>query len=111
MNDIFIMKKTKKEHRERTRRILRKLLKIELRIKLFKSEFEKKKVKFLRYIIEKEDIKSDSKKIRILKEQFRPIRIKEIQRLMNFVNYYRKLVLELSEKAYLLNQLLKKSKK
>ena len=68
INDIFIMRKTKKEHRERTRRILKKLLKTGLRIKFFKSKFEKKEIKFLRYIIERESIKSDSKKIRILKK-------------------------------------------
>ena len=68
MNDIFIMKKTKKKHRERTRRILKKLLKTELKIKFFKSEFEKEEVKFLRYIVGQRDIKPDSKKIRILKE-------------------------------------------
>ena len=68
MNDIFIMKKTKEEHRERTRKILRKLLKIGLRIKFSKNEFEKKKVKFLRYIIGYGDIKSDSKKVRMLKK-------------------------------------------
>ena len=68
MNDIFIMKKTKKEHRERTRKTLRKLLKTGLRIKFFKSEFEKEEVKFLRYIIERESIRPDSEKIRVLKE-------------------------------------------
>ena len=68
MNDIFTMRKIKKKHRERIRRTLRKLLKAELKIKLSKSEFEKKKVKFLGHIIEKEDIKSDSEKIRVLRE-------------------------------------------
>ena len=52
MNDIFIIRKTKKEYRERIRKILKKLLKIELKIKFFKSEFEKKEIKFLEYIIE-----------------------------------------------------------
>ena len=68
MDDIFIMRKTKKEHRERTRKILRKLLTTKLRIKFSKSEFEKEEVKFLRYIIGREGIKLDSKKIRVLKE-------------------------------------------
>ena len=62
------MEKTKKKHRKRTRKTLRKLLIIELRIKLSKNEFEKKEVKFLRYIVGQRDIKSDSKKIRVLKE-------------------------------------------
>ena len=111
MDDIFTIKKTKKEHQERIRRTLEKLLKIGLRIKLFKSEFEKEEVKFLRYIIGREDIKPDSEKIRILRKWFRSIRVKKVQRLMGFVNYYYKLVLELLEITYLLNQLLKKGKK
>ena len=68
MNDIFIMRKTKEEHRERTRKTLEKLLKTELRIKFFKSKFKKEEVKFLRYIIGQKDIKSDSKKVKILKK-------------------------------------------
>ena len=62
------MRKTKEEHRKRIRKKLKKLLKIELRIKFFKSEFEKEKIRFLRYIIEREEIKLDSKKIKTLKE-------------------------------------------
>ena len=68
MNDIFIIKKIKEKYREKIRKILEKLLVIELRIKFFKSKFEKEKVKFLRHIIEREDIKSDSEKVKILKE-------------------------------------------
>ena len=78
MDDIFIIKKTKKEHRERTRKTLRKLLKVRLRIKLSKSEFEKEEVKFLRHIIEKEDVKPDSEKVRVLRKWSRPTKIKEI---------------------------------
>ena len=68
MDDIFIMKKIRKKHRERVRKILKKLLKTGLRIKFFKNKFEKEEVKFLGHIVEREDIKSDSKKIKVLKE-------------------------------------------
>ena len=68
MNDIFIMKKTKEEHRKKIRETLRKLLVTRLKIKFSKSEFEKEEVKFLEHIIERGDIKSDSEKVRVLKE-------------------------------------------
>ena len=68
INNIFIIKKTKKEHRKRTRIILKKLLTTKLRIKFFKNKFEKEEVKFLRYIVERGDIKPDSEKIKILKK-------------------------------------------
>ena len=105
------MRKTRKEYRERTRKTLEKLLTIELRIKLFKSEFEKKEVKFLKYIVGQKDIKSDPKKIRVLKEWSRFTKIKKVQSLMDFINYYRKLSSKLLETTYLLNQLLKKKRK
>ena len=62
------MKKTKEEYKKRTRKTLEKLLTTKLRIKFSKSEFEKKEVKFLRYIVERGDIKPDLEKIRVLKE-------------------------------------------
>ena len=103
INDIFIIKKTKEEYRERIQRILKKLLKTELRIKFFKSKFEKEEVRFLEYIIEQKDIRLDSKKVRILKKWSRFTRIKEIQSLIDFVNYYHKLVFRLSKITYSLN--------
>ena len=62
------MKKTKKEYRKKIRKILKKLLTIELKIKLFKNEFKKKEVKFLRYIVGRKDIKSNLEKIKVLKK-------------------------------------------
>ena len=78
IDDIFIIEKTKEEHRERIQRTLKKLLKTELKIKLFKNKFEKEEVRFLRYIIEQENIRPDSKKIRILKKWSRFTRIKKV---------------------------------
>ena len=68
INDIFIMRKTKEKHRKRIRKTLEKLLTTGLKIKLSKNEFEKKKVKFLGYIIRRGDIKPDSEKVRVLKK-------------------------------------------
>ena len=68
MDDIFIIKKTKEKHQEKTRRTLEKLLKIRLRIKFFKNKFKKEEIKFLRHIIKRKDIKLDSKKIRMLRK-------------------------------------------
>ena len=68
IDDIFIIKKMKKEYQERIRKVLKKLLKVELRIKFFKSKFKKEEVKFLRHIIRQESIKSDSEKVKTLKK-------------------------------------------
>ena len=62
------MKKIKEEHQERIRKTLKKLLKIRLRSKFSKNEFKKEEVKFLEYIVEQENIKLNSKKIRVLRK-------------------------------------------
>ena len=72
------MKKIKEEHRKRTRKTLRKLLTTELKIKFFKSKFKKEEIKFLGYIIGREDIRLDSEKVRILKKWPRFTRVKEV---------------------------------
>ena len=97
------MKKIKGMQRKRIRKTLKKLLTTELRIKFFKSKFEKEEIKVLGYIVGREDIKLDSEKVRILKKWSRFTRVKEIQSLMDFVNYYRKLTLKLSKTTYSLN--------
>ena len=72
------MRKTKEKHRKRTRETLRKLLTAELRIKLFKSEFEKEEVKFLRHIIGRGNVKSDPEKVKVLREWSRSTKIREV---------------------------------
>ena len=72
------MKKTKEEHRKRIWKILKKLLKTRLRIKFFKSKFEKEEIKFLRYIIKRKEIKLDLEKVRILKKWSQLTRIKKV---------------------------------
>ena len=62
------MERTRKELRKKTRKVLRKLLKTKLRIKLSKNEFEKEEIKFLRHIIEQNDVRPNLEKVKTLKE-------------------------------------------
>jgi len=63
LDDILIYSRTEKKHRNYIKQILKILLKENLRINPDKTEFHRKEVEFLGYIIEKKGIKIDQKKI------------------------------------------------
>ena len=57
LDDILIFSKTEKEYKEYIKKILRKLIDENLRIKTKKTEFHAKKIDFLGFIVEREEIK------------------------------------------------------
>ena len=62
LDDILIYSDDLEMHCSHMHKILRKLNKRALYVKKSKSKFEAKKIKFLDYIIQSEQIKKDSKK-------------------------------------------------
>jgi hypothetical protein len=63
LDDILVYSKTYGEHVQHVRLILTALRDTNLRIKVEKTEFHKQEVKFLGYIVSREGLKMDSKKI------------------------------------------------
>jgi hypothetical protein len=63
LDDILVYSKTYKEHIQHIRLILTALCDTNLYIKAEKTEFHKQEVKFLGYIVSREGLKMDSKKI------------------------------------------------
>jgi hypothetical protein len=63
LDDILVYSKTYKEHVQHVRQVLTALRDADLRIKAEKTEFHKQEVKFLGYIVSREGLKMDSKKI------------------------------------------------
>jgi hypothetical protein len=66
LDDILIFSKTEEEYKEYIRKILRKLIDENLKIKIEKTEFYAKEVDFLGFIIGREGVKMDKKKIQII---------------------------------------------
>jgi hypothetical protein len=63
LDDILVYSKTYKEHVQHMCLVLTALRDADLRIKAEKTEFHKQEVKFLGYIVSREGLKIDSKKI------------------------------------------------
>jgi hypothetical protein len=63
LDDILVYSKTYEEHVQHVHLILTALREANLCIKAEKTEFYKQEVKFLRYIVSREGLKMDLKKI------------------------------------------------
>jgi hypothetical protein len=63
LDDILIFSKTEEEYKKYIKKILRRLINENLRIKTEKTEFHAKEVDFLDFIIGREGVKMDKKKI------------------------------------------------
>ena len=63
LNDIIIYSWTFKEHKQHIRQVFQALKKANLMMKSKKCKFTKQELRFLRYIISKDEIRVDSEKI------------------------------------------------
>jgi hypothetical protein len=66
LNDIYIYSDSIEKHAKYVREILDRLKKAGLYVKLFKYEFDKKEITFLKYVIGVHKIRMNNAKIRII---------------------------------------------
>jgi hypothetical protein len=66
LNNIYIYNDSIEEYAKYVREILDRLKKIRLYVKLFKCEFNKKKIIFLKYVIGVHEIRINNVKIKII---------------------------------------------
>ena len=108
LDDILIYSNTEKEHEKHVRKVLQKLKEAELRVKLKKSKFHTQEVKFLEYIIRHEQIEMNGEKTKAVEDWLRSEKVKDVQALLGFANFYRNLIEDFSRLTNPLNRLLRK---
>ena len=99
MDDILIFAKTRREHKERLGKVLKRIREAGLRVNPEKCEFLRKEIKFLGHIINGEGIQTDSKKIEAITEYEKPKCIKKLRSFLGVCNYYRKFIKDYSKLA------------
>ena len=93
LDDVLVYTNgTLEEHREHVRKVLKRLQEYRLLIHPDKSEFHRKKVTYLGFIISPDRISMDPEKIQAIAEWPRPESVKDIQSFLGFANFYRKFV-------------------
>ena len=94
LNNVLIYSKSKEKHITHVRKILDKLLTADFYLNIDKCEFYVNEIKYLDLIIIIDDIKMNSKKIKIILEWKAFQNIKNVQAFLNFANFYRKFIFE-----------------
>ena len=111
LDDILIYSRNEKEHAEHVKKVLLKLREHKLFAKASKSDFFKRSIDFLGYVITEDGITMDSNKVRAIVDWPSPLKnITDVRSFLGLAGYYRRFVQGFSKLASPLTELLKKEK-
>lgn len=110
LDDILVYLKTYEDHVRDVRKVLQALADAKIKVKPKKTEFYKTEVKFLGYIVLREGLKIDKKKVEAVTSQPKLGIVKEVQSFLGFANFYRQFIKDYSRVAAPLTDLTKADK-
>jgi hypothetical protein len=92
INDILIYSNSKAEHIKHVKQMLQRLRNAKLQADINKCEFFVHEIKYLDLIVERDEIKMNSKKIEIILQWSISQNLKQIQKFLRFCNFYRRFI-------------------
>src|SRR5258706_14602223 len=92
LDDILIYTEIMADHQRLVKEVLRRLDQAGFSINVKKSQWHASKVEFLGYIISAEGITISSEKVQAVKEWPTPKKVKNVQELLGFTNFYRRFI-------------------
>ncbi len=92
IDDILIYSRSLVEHRHHVVEVLQRLREYQLYLKAEKCTFHQPSVQFLGYNIDSSGIQMDERKLEAITTWTEPTTIKELQRFLEFANFYRRFI-------------------
>ena len=99
MDDVVIFGKTLEEHLSNLREVLQTLNEANLKVQLDKSEFLKASVEFLGYIVTRDGIMPNKKKIEAIIQWPVPKNLKQLRGFLGLIGYYRRFIKDFAKIA------------
>src|SRR5258708_5423321 len=100
MDNILVYSCTLSDHWQIICQVLSTLQKWRLFLKPEKCKFEQKEVEYLRLVISKDHVAMDLTKVCGVTEWLTPMKVKEVQSFLGFVNFYQKFICDFSNIAH-----------
>jgi hypothetical protein len=92
IDDIFIYNNFKKEHIKHVKKILQRLRNADLQADIDKCEFSVHETKYLNFIVDRNEIRMNSEKIEIILHWATSQNLKQIQKFLEFCNFYKRFI-------------------
>lgn len=108
IDDIVVYGSTLEEHNYNLAVVLQRLSKNKLKVKASKCHFLKEEIVYLGFVISKDGVKMDQKKVQAIKNLVEPTDTKQLKSFLGMAGFYRKFIPSFSLIASPLHHLLKK---
>jgi hypothetical protein len=99
LDDIMVFSSTFDKHLEDLQTVFDRLRDVNFKLKATKCHFVKEEILYLGYVVSKDGIKPDPKKIAAMTDYPQPKKLKDIRSFLGLCNYYRRFVPNFSEIA------------
>src|SRR5438445_4463374 len=106
---VFTKRLTRGEHMEKVKQILQKMRENDLYLKIRKCKFTKPEMEFLGWIVDKDGLRMDSKKISAVTKWQPPTRVKGGCSFLGMANFYRLFIPKFAEMVRPLTELTRKN--
>ena len=111
IDDVMVATETEEGHDEIVEEVLRRLEENDLFVKLEKYMWKIREVGFLGVIIGKDGVRMEKKKVQGVIEWLVPKSVKDMQKFLGLVNYYRQFVKDFAKIAKPLHEMTRKENK
>ncbi|GAA5874668.1 hypothetical protein JCM1840_007442 [Sporobolomyces johnsonii] len=108
LDDILVYSKTAAEHEQHVRQVLDTMRKAKLYAKAEKCTFDEQGTEYLGFIVDRQGVRMDPKKIDSVHSWPLPSNLREVQSFLGFANFYRRFIKDYSKIAHPLTRLTKK---